>query len=293
MNNARPRNAKHKCCETAAEASHSLGIILSFTEHMAIPDNTTRFSDRVENYIKYRPSYPSRIVEFLENTDRLNRASVMADIGSGTGKLSEVFLEQGFPVIGIEPNREMREAAESLLSEYMKFESMDGTAETTGLPRDSCDLIICGQAFHWFNIPQARKEWQRIIAPEGWVVLIWNERDTGSAFLADYEQFLHKHARSYHEVNHRNIETTTLENFFNPNPLEIEEFANQQLFDFSGLLGRYMSSSYAYNTHDEGFEDALKVLRSLFDQYEENGHVRFEYRTRIYCGQLPKENNPA
>ncbi|MEM9025461.1 MAG: class I SAM-dependent methyltransferase [Verrucomicrobiota bacterium] len=254
---------------------------------MAIPDNTSRFSDRVENYIKYRPSYPSAVVDFLKNTNRLKRGAVIADIGSGTGKLSEVFLEQGFPVIGVEPNREMRQAAESLLSEYSKFESMDGTAETTRLPRDSCDLIICGQAFHWFDIPQTRKEWQRILAPSGWVVLIWNERDVNSAFLADYEKFLDFHARSYAEVNHRNIEDTTLERFFHPNSMELEEFSNDQLFDFPALLGRYLSSSYAYSSSEPEFETAVHALRSLFEIHQTNDRVRFDYRTRIYTGQLP------
>ncbi|MGB0372876.1 MAG: class I SAM-dependent methyltransferase [Opitutales bacterium] len=253
---------------------------------MAIPDSTSRFSDRVENYIKYRPSYPRAVVDYLLESERLTRASVTADIGSGTGKLSEIFLEKDFPIIGVEPNREMREAGESLLARYNKFESMDGTAETTGLPRDSCDLIICGQAFHWFNIPQARQEWQRILAPGGSVVLIWNERDTHSSFLSDYEQFLHVHAKSYSEVNHRNIETSTIKTFFAPGPLEIREFPNHQFFDFPSLLGRYMSSSYAYTARDPEFEEAMKSLRELFDIHQVNDRVRFEYQTRVYCGQF-------
>ncbi|MEM7672965.1 MAG: class I SAM-dependent methyltransferase [Verrucomicrobiota bacterium] len=255
---------------------------------MAIPDNTSRFSDRVENYIKYRPSYPSAVVDFLNDTQRLKRGAVIADIGSGTGKLSEVFLEQGFPIIGVEPNREMREAAESLLREYSKFESMEGTAETTRLPRDSCDLIISGQAFHWFDISQTRKEWQRILAPSGWVVLIWNERDVNSAFLADYEKFLRIHARSYAEVTHRNIEDATIERFFRANSMDLKEFSNHQLFDFPALLGRYMSSSYAYTSSDPEFRTALETLRSLFEIHQINDRVRFDYRTRVYTGQLPE-----
>lgn len=254
---------------------------------MAIPDSTSRFSDRVENYIKYRPSYPSELVDFLEQNGHLSRGAVIADIGSGTGKLSEVFLEQGFPIIGIEPNRDMRLAAESLLIDYSKFESVDGTAETTGLPKSSCDLIICGQAFHWFNIPQTRQEWQRILAPSGKVALIWNERDTHSPFLADYEKFLHIHARSYQEVNHRNIETSTIESFFTPHPIEVKEFSNHQLFEFPALLGRYMSSSYAYTSGDAEFDDAVKALRTLFDLHQDQDRVRFEYQTRVYIGQLP------
>ena len=227
------------------------------------------------------------LIDYLEETGRLNRRAVITDIGSGTGKLSEVFLEQGYPIMGIEPNNEMREAGESLLANYLKFESMDGTAETTGLPRNSCDLIICGQSFHWFNIPQTRVDWQRILSPNGWVALIWNERDTQSAFLSDYKSFLRIHAKSYSEVNHRNIDTALIERFCTPNPLEISEFPNHQLFDFPSLLGRYMSSSYAYTAGDPKLDNAVKALRALFEMLQVNDRVRFEYRTRIYSGQPP------
>ena len=253
---------------------------------MAIPDSTSRFSDRVENYLKYRPSYPRALVDHLQNVSILDRGNVIADVGSGTGKLSEVFLERGFPIIGVEPNREMREAAELILSDCPKFESVEGTAETTGLPRQAIDLLICGQAFHWFNLPQTKVEWQRILAPDAWVALIWNERDTDSAFLADYEKFLHTYAKSYSEVSHRNIDTATIQSFFSPNQVDIKEFENYQHFDFPALLGRYMSSSYAYTSGDPEFDEAVKALRGLFEIHAVDNRVRFGYKTRAYIAQL-------
>lgn len=251
-----------------------------------IKDNTKRFSDRVENYVKYRPGYPEEIVPFLEKATDLNAASKIADIGSGTGKSTQLFLDSGYAVTGVEPNHEMRGAAEVLFEDLPHFKSIEGTAEETTLEENSYSHIIAGQAFHWFNPPLAKKEFQRILAPGGWVVLIWNERDVRSPFLADYEVFLHEHAVKYAEVVHRNIDEQVLRTFYEPFPYHVEHFHNHQLFDFEGILGRYLSSSYAYTERDKQFEPAKKALRLLFEKHVDNNQIKMEYQTNIYYGQL-------
>ena len=161
-------------------------------------DPTRRFSSRVDNYIKYRPGYPSAVIDTLASECGLTEQLIVADVGSGTGILSELFLKHGNPVFGVEPNREMREAGERRLKQYPNFTSVNGTAEATTLPDRSMDFITAGQAFHWFDRIQTRKEFTRILKGGGWVALIWNDRhiDT-SPFLCAYEDLLRQYGIDY------------------------------------------------------------------------------------------------
>ena len=148
-------------------------------------DSTRRFSSRVDNYVKYRPSYPPEVVELLAAECGLTPGALVADIGAGTGLLAELFLQNGYRVLGVEPNREMRQAGERLLGDYPHFTSIDGTAEVTTLADKSVDIITAGQAFHWFDREKARAEFARILRPGGWVALVWNERRVDATpFLA-------------------------------------------------------------------------------------------------------------
>ncbi len=249
-------------------------------------DNTKRFSDRVSNYIKYRPGYPEEIISFLEETTGLTQQSLIADIGSGTGKLSEIFLDNGYNLYGVEPNDEMREAAEAEFQDNPHFKSINGTAENTTLPSDSFSHIIAGQAFHWFDPVLCKTEFQKILKPGGWAILIWNERDVDSPFLEDYESFLLKHAIRYAEVVHRNIDEKVLSTFYEPFSYKIKSTPSYQLFDFEGTLGRYQSSSYAFKEGDNEFPAAKEALKVLFDNYQQDGLIKMEYQTNIYYGQL-------
>lgn len=251
-----------------------------------VVDNTKRFSDRVENYVKYRPGYPKKIVSYLAEFTGLNADSRIADVGCGTGKSTELFLDHGYEVDGVEPNDEMRLAAEEHFVDQPLFQSIKGSAEDTTLGEGRYSHIIAGQAFHWFDPVLSKKEFQRIMASGGWVVLIWNERDVKSPFLADYEVFLHQHAVRYTEVVHRNIDKKVLSEFYEPFSYAVKEFSNHQLFDFEGMLGRYLSSSYAYQEGSEEFSAAKEALKALFERHQSNGQIKMEYLTNIYYGQL-------
>jgi ubiquinone/menaquinone biosynthesis C-methylase UbiE len=146
-------------------------------------NSTTRFSDRVENYIKYRPHYPPEVIDYLQSQNVLADSSVIADIGSGTGISTEMFLNNGNTVYGVEPNKEMREAAERLLKDYKNFVSVNGTAEETTLKNKSIDIVTAGQAFHWFDIPKSKAEFKRILKDTGYVVLMWNNKQLSSPLL--------------------------------------------------------------------------------------------------------------
>lgn len=245
-----------------------------------------RFSNRVENYVKYRPGYPPEVLQAFRDEMNLTEDSVIADIGSGTGISAKVFLENGNIVYGVEPNAAMREAAEKFLQEFSKFESVDGTAENTTLEDDSVDFVTAAQAFHWFDPAKTRAEFSRILRAKGYVVLIWNERLLdANDFLRDYEKLLIKYGTDYENVRHDNIDTEKLKDFF-LNDFSQKTFRNVQSLDFDGLKGRLMSSSYMPTKADERFEPMVIELRALFENHAENGRIELLYDTNIFYSQF-------
>jgi SAM-dependent methyltransferase len=250
-------------------------------------DVTQRFSSRVENYVKYRPGYPQGIVETLRNECGLTSDSIIADVGSGTGILTEMLLRNGNLVYGTEPNREMREAAEGLLKYYPRFRSVAARAEETTLPDHSVDFVTAGQAFHWFDREKTREEFVRILKPRGWVALIWNERvTTTTPFLVAYEQLLKDYSTDYEQVDHRRIDDDVIRDFFVSENFRLKQFNNVQVFDYEGLKGRLLSSSYAPEAGHQNYEPMLAELERIFQAYQDEGRVAFEYVTQMYYGQL-------
>lgn len=247
---------------------------------------TKRFSDRVENYVRYRPRYPQAVINFLRAEAGLAAEDVVCDIGSGTGFLSELFLQNGNRVLGVEPNAEMRTAGEALLANHPRFESVDGTAEATGLPDQSVDWVAAGQAFHWFDPPRARAEFVRILRPGGRAVLVWNSREPSTAFMSAYEETLRQHLPEYGGVSEQNFDDDAITHFFAPAPVQMQTFPNVQRFDFEGLRGRLLSSSYTPLPGHPAHDPLLTAVRQLFDTHQENGRVSFSYVTRIYYGTL-------
>lgn len=249
-------------------------------------NHVNRFTTRVENYVKYRPGYPTEILNVLKSNCGLTELSLIADVGSGTGIFSELFLRNGNKVFGIEPNAPMRVAGEQLLGSYPGFYSIEGAAEDITLESQSVDFVTAGQAFHWFDRKAAKDEFNRILKPKGWVVLVWNERLVDStAFLRDYESLLLQYGTDYQEIRHENAETE-IPSFFEPTTFQIESFSNLQRFDFEALKGRVLSSSYVPEPSHANFEPMLSKLEELFDLHNSEGIVTFEYQTRMFYGQL-------
>jgi SAM-dependent methyltransferase len=251
-------------------------------------DATTRFSDRVDEYVRHRPGYPPALVESLLKECGLVPGGVVADIGSGTGKLTELLLAAGARVLAVEPNRGMREAAERLLGDVPGFRSVDGTAEATGLPPGTVDLVSAAQAFHWFDHAAARAEFARILKPGGSVALVWNERDDdASEFLRDYERCLRDYSVDYGAVDHRRTASRErIAAFFAPGGFREAEFPNGQDLDLDVLRGRYLSCSYALPRDHARFDEGMAALAALFARHQHGGRVRIDYRTRLYHGRL-------
>lgn len=254
-------------------------------------DPVARFSNRADNYAKYRPSYPAAVLEILKSDCGLKESATVADVGSGTGILSELFLKNGNPVFGIEPNAAMRLAAERILRESPKFASIDATAEATTLKPESVEFVTAAQAFHWFDRTKARREFARILKPEGWVVLIWNERRLDSTpFLRAYEDLLLRYGTDYEKVRHENV-TGEIAQFFAPEAFQLKTLENFQHFDFNALKGRVLSSSYTPERDHPNFDGMLGALEELFNAHKSDGIVSFEYETRVYYGRLPPLRN--
>jgi SAM-dependent methyltransferase len=252
---------------------------------MPASNATSRFSDRVENYVRYRPGYPRDAIEILKSACGLSARHLIADVASGTGIWTRMLLENGNRVFGIEPNTEMREAGERLMAEFSQFTSIAGEAEATTLQNESVDFITAAQAAHWFQRERARAEFVRILKPGGWLVLLWNERVTDStAFLRHYEQLLLTYGTDYADVRHERT-TDEVNEFFDPAPYQEHVFAMRQEFDYAGVRGRLLSSSYAPGQDHPRHRPMLEELQRIFDANAVDGKVAFDYKTRVYFGR--------
>jgi SAM-dependent methyltransferase len=248
-------------------------------------DATERFSNRVQDYARYRPHYPAAVIGSLQANCQLLKTSVIADVGSGNGILTELFLRHGNLVLAVEPNRQMREAAEQLLDGYPHFQSIAGRAEATTLPEQSVDFVTAGQAFHWFDRNKAKAEFSRILKAGGWVVLAWNERRVASPFAEAYEDLLREYATDYEKIDHRQITEEIIGEFYGVG-FGLACFENSQRFDFDDLKGRLLSSSHAPDATHPRHIAMLAELGRIFETHQSNGEVVFEYETKVYYGRL-------
>jgi SAM-dependent methyltransferase len=250
-------------------------------------DPTKRFSDRVEHYVRSRPGYPPAVLEHLAAQAGWSPASVVADIGSGTGISAELFLRPGNPVFGVEPNTEMRQAAERLLAGYPKFVSIAGTSEATTLSAASVDLVVAGQAFHWFKREPTRREFARILRPGGWCVLLWNTRKIDSTpFMRGYERIVREFALDYSTVRHENIEPAELDAFFDPGTRRANVVPNHQQLDAGGFQARLASSSYLPGDGHPRRDAMYEAAARLVAEHAVAGEITIDYDTEIHSGRI-------
>ncbi len=252
-----------------------------------ISDPTKRFSDRVDNYIKYRPGYPQDALSYLKDECHLSNGSKVADIGAGTGIFSKLLLDEGYVVYAVEPNQPMLAAAKMQLSANKNFIPVDGIAEATTLPENSVDCVVCAQAFHWFNNGRTRVEFERILKPGCKVALIWNNRSTDADdFLKAYDALLKNNSVDYNKVNHQNVSDIDFKAFFKDGNYQLKKFPNEQVFDEDGLIGRAFSSSYVPPEDSDEGKKFLGMLKDVFERYNKDGKVVFRYDTEVYTGEV-------
>jgi len=255
---------------------------------MSRSDSTERFSSRVADYVRYRPDYPPALLDWLHQDIGVPTETLVADIGAGTGISTRLFLAAGHPVIAVEPNAAMRKAAEQLLApDYLRLKLADGTAEATGLADNSVGLVAAAQAFHWFDTTAVRREWARILQPEGMALVFWNSRLLdASPFLIGYEQLLLEFGTDYTEVAERYQDDDTMRAWFGEGLRGMARLPNVQRMDYDGLRGRLLSSSYAPQAGHPRHPAMLDALQQLFDAHAVDGQIAFEYQTRAFVGTL-------
>ncbi len=255
---------------------------------MSTLDPKKVFTPRVENYTKYRPGYPPEVIATLRVECGLAPGWRVADIGSGTGLLCKLFLDSGCAVSGVEPNAEMRAAAEQILAGCPGFTSLPGSAEATGLPDASVDLVTAGMAFHWFDIPRARAEFRRILKRPGWVALAWNRVLPGpDPFMQAYTALALEYSPGWTETQRRDQPGSPLDlpGFFG-GPFKRAAFSTQQRFDWDGLRGRTLSIAHAPQPGHPDYEPLLSRLRGLFDRYQSDAQVTILYEMELYYGRI-------
>ena len=250
-------------------------------------DPTKRFSQKVLNYVKYRPDYPSEVIEYLKKEAGLTADYQVADIGSGTGIFTRHLLDLGCTVFAVEPNDPMRLAAEEQLSEYPNFTSVAATAENTAIPDHALDLVVSAQAFHWFNAERAKREFNRILKPGKFVAIVWNRRrEDADAFSLSYDKLLQQQSPDYNEINHRKLNYNDFAAFFKEGNYEKVSFPSSQFFDEEGLIGRASSSSYVPLPDTTEGQAFITELKQLFAKHQQNGGVAFYYDTEVYLGKV-------
>lgn len=250
-------------------------------------DPTKRFTERADNYVKYRPGYPDEAIDLLQDECGLAEGSVVADIGAGTGIFTKKLLNKGYTVYAVEPNQAMRQAAKQWLGSHENYTAVDAIAEATTLPPKSIDMVVCAQAFHWFNSARTRAEFKRILKDDHYAALIWNNRQTDTdEFSRAYENLLKNNSVDYNEVNHRNIRDTDFKAFFKDEQYKQVNFSNAQVLDLDGFLGRAFSSSYVPPQNSEAGKKFREILEDIFGKYNINGTVSFKYKTEVYLGHL-------
>ena len=250
------------------------------------PDSRSRFSDRVDNYVRWRPHYPPAMFDTFVREASLAAGDALADLGSGTGISTGPLLERGLVVHAVEPNDAMRAAADAVWGSHDRYHGTAGSAESTGLAPSSMSAAIAAQAFHWFDRDRLRQELHRILRPPGHFAVAWNARLTDATpFLRAYEDLLRQWGTDYAAVDHTQIPEDAIREVV-PRDFRAFTFDNEQSFEAAGLEGRLLSSSYTPPPGHPDHEPMLRDLRAIFEQHSEDGKVRFLYETKLYIGRI-------
>ena len=248
---------------------------------------TERFSGRVQAYLAYRPRFPRGIVPFLREHGALPEGAVVADVGAGTGMLAEIFLEAGHRVIAVEPNGEMLEACRELAGQEPALEVVQGSAESTTLPKASVDLIAVGRAMHWFDWPRAHREFQRILRADGWVLLASNgHSDSGSPISNRLSEIFRKSRTDSAEADTTRDFQKRLRGFLDTSSWQRKTLHHSMTVDFATLLGYAESLSAIPRPGERGYEGMVAELRAVFEEYQRDWMLKTPLTCNLHLGRL-------
>ncbi len=250
----------------------------------AAADNTERFTGKGAHYAAARPAYAPEFLSWLAGRGARSGAAV-ADIGAGTGKLTEALLALGCSVAAVEPNADMRAQADALLGGRSGYRSVAATAENTTLPAGSVDLVTAAQAFHWFDAEAFRQECRRILRSGGRVALVWNLRVASAPINAACEAVCRRHCAAFRGFTAGlNSGDARISAFFE-NGCERRSFANDIVYTKEQFVRRQLSSSYAPPAGDPACAAFAAALAELFDRYAAGGLLTVPNVTEAYLGE--------
>ena len=236
-------------------------------------DNTQKFSGKAEVYQQARPSYSQELLDFIAQNWQIGEASMVADIGSGTGILTRQLLGLGAKVFAVEPNADMRAKAEELLGVHPNFVSVIGTAEQTGLPNHSFHLVTAASAFHWFDPERFRQECERILLPEAPVLLVWNEAGLSEEINLGRKRIFQKYCPNFKGFSGGMEGEDRAKHAFFGEKIQERHFPNPLSYDRQTFVNRALSASYSLIETDPDFEAYLAELGELFDQFAVDGKI--------------------
>jgi SAM-dependent methyltransferase len=250
-------------------------------------DPTERFTDRAEVYARCRPGYPLEVLSILRQECGLTPARVIADVGCGTGLLTLLFLQNGNPVFGVEPNDAMRAQAEDCLSDYLRFTSVAGRSEATTLPDASVDFVTVAQAIHWFEPQATSAEFARLLRPDGWLAIVRNNRRTTTAGVAQEAEAALREVRRQpaHGEGRWDLSDDTLVAYFGPGGWQVRTCDHAQELDEARFLGLWESRSTFPAPGEPGHGEAMAELTAVFARHQRGGFVTVEYETEVYFGR--------
>lgn len=244
------------------------------------------FSGRAKDYDAGRPSYSQLLIESLYNDVGFTPESVIADIGSGTGKFAKQLLEKGSSVICVEPNGDMGRIARRVLSAYAKASFTDGDASDTKIQSAAVDFITAAQAFHWFDVDGFKNEGRRILKPGGKVVLVWNSRDETAEISAELRAVFSEHCpRFAGQSGGMKKDDEKIIRFFD-GKYTVTEFNNPIAFDRSRFIARSLSASYSIKEGEPGFESYISRLNDFFDKHVKDGILTMPNKSVAYIGRI-------
>ena len=247
---------------------------------------TGRFTGLAQGYAKYRPSYPPQAIDCLIQECVLVPGLTVVDVGCGTGISTRLLAGRNLRVIGIDPNDDMLSTArDTTRSETAgTIEYRHGNAEATGLPAGIAKAVTAFQAFHWFKGEEALAEFHRVLASDGSVALMWNDRDDGDPLTAAYHGILTSTREGEAIANSWRESSEVL---FHSRWFEAPRsftFASDQVLDEDGLVGRAMSASYAPREPAPRAQ-MTKELQQLFRRHQTDGVVRMLYRVSLFVAR--------